>query len=60
MDNENEFELDGVLYVAREGGFNCYGCAFLDDDERCVESPSCRKSHGRMDGRNVIFVEKRP
>lgn len=59
--NENEFELDGKVYVAVEGK-DCDGCAFCDgpDDNTaigCGLSPRCYP-HGRIDNRSVIFTEK--
>lgn len=56
--DENEFEIDGNVYVAEpEGGdFFCGGCAFESSSCPAME---CR-SRLRKDGRNVIFVEKHP
>lgn len=54
--DENEFEIDGKVYVAvpDDGEFFCSGCAF--ESYTCPEI-ECRPKH-RLDGRNVIFVEK--
>lgn len=57
--NENEFELNGVTYVATAGD-TCHGCAFdkRAADESCRSYlPSCIDAD-RRDGRFVIFVEK--
>ena len=57
--NENEFELDGKVYVAteyRDESISCIAqCALsgICDDVRCLP-------YERTDGRNVIFVEKQP
>lgn len=55
--NENEFELDGKIYVAMEqDSFPfCEGCAF--DALPCGHLPECTLNK-RRDGINVIFVEK--
>ena len=56
--NENEFEIDGVSYVATKDSTNdCNGCAFSMDDVKCVLAPACGIKR-REDGRSVIFVEK--
>lgn len=63
---ENEFELNGVVYVAVEESIDakqCNGCAMKNDKHpfKCIgnsyEIPDCDPSF-RIDGRNVIFVEK--
>lgn len=60
MDNENEFEIDGVRYVAVESKTPlCDGCAMLAKDG-CTKSsrlPMCGKMC-RADKRNVIFKTK--
>lgn len=54
--DENEFEYDGKVYVTApdDGEFFCNGCAF--ESYSCPDA-ECRPKH-RVDGRNVIFVEK--
>ena len=57
--NENEFELDGKVYVAVEHDNSgaCIECSFsgsvmcMDDKIKCIPTM-------RTDMRNVIFVEK--
>lgn len=53
--NENEFELNGRWYAARDTDGICEGCAFESDKSGCDSTPPC--SSRRSDGRNVIFVE---
>ena len=59
--DENEFEFEGVTYVAAKGvyTYGCEGCNLFDDG--CLiaigEYPCC-SSRGRLDGRDVIFVVK--
>nr|DAL71794.1 MAG TPA: hypothetical protein [Caudoviricetes sp.] len=53
--NENEFELNGKMYVAVDTTGTCEGCAFEGDKTGCDSTPSC--SPRRSDGRNVIYVE---
>jgi len=59
--DENEFEFDGNKYVAKESSGKCDGCSFNGDGGDCEawsdEIPRCAKV-SRMDGRDVIFVEK--
>lgn len=55
MDNENEFELNGRWYAARDTDGICGGCAFEGDKSGCDSTPPC--STRRSDGRNVIYVE---
>ena len=58
--DENEFEYEGKTYVTApdDGEFFCGGCAF--ESSRCIGIiPECRPRF-RIDGRNVIFVEKHP
>lgn len=59
--SENEFELDGKVYVAVDGHrYSCVSCAF--SDYQCYSRrtiPGCI-SKERKDKRNVIFVEKQP
>ena len=52
--NENEFELDGKVYVAVEDS-NCDGCAF--SAVTCSPTPPCH-NEDRKDNKSVIFVEK--
>lgn len=62
MDNENEFELGGKVYISNESGGECIGCAFLagGDCELSFDlAPPCNNLD-RTDGADVIFVEKRP
>ena len=61
--NENEFELDGKVYVAEQCVLidenpSCCWCAFdaLSKRINCKIVPC--DDHERKDGRNVIFVEK--
>ena len=57
--NENEFEIDGKVYVSRRED-TCHGCAFdgVAQDIPCRSYlPSCIDSD-RNDGEFVIFVEK--
>ena len=59
--NENELEIDGVMYIARVyTGSDCghqqgLRCAF-DSRGSCHRYPCAPDL--RTDGRNVIFVEK--
>lgn len=53
--NENEFELNGRWYAARDTDGVCEGCAFEGDKTGCDSTPPC--STRRSDGRNVIYVE---
>lgn len=55
--NENEFELDGVTYVAHANE-TCEGCSFRGND-KCVSHlrPACASGY-RTDGISVIFVKK--
>lgn len=59
--NENEFEYEGITYVAEEQDeITCNGCAFKGD-RHCPDYygfPSC-VANLREDGRYVVFVEKR-
>lgn len=56
--NENEFELDGKVYVAVVAdGKSCSGCALKFRPCYSTEYPYCIGSD-RKDGRDVIFVEK--
>ena len=58
--DENEFEIDGVLYVAINDYTNdCNGCAFSMDEIKCGLAPACGIKR-REDDRSVIFVEKHP
>lgn len=58
--NENEFELDGKVYVAVQSDGTCSGCALiLTSKKTCHSAPACDRVH-REDKRNVIFVEKQP
>ena len=59
--NEDEFEMDGITYIAAEKANSmtrCSYCAFNKNLE-CLDRnmPACRNDI-RKDGRNVIFVEK--
>lgn len=61
--NENEFELNGKVYVAVDNK-ECDGCAFSYGDDGsvtdgCGVCPRCYPSE-REDDRSVIFVEKQP
>lgn len=59
--DENEFEFDGNKYVAEESSVRCEGYQFNGEGGDCEawsdEIPCCAKT-SRMDGRDVIFVEK--
>lgn len=60
--NENEFELDGKVYVALPAnGDSCYGCSFINHQCRVMVSdmmiPDCNE-RTRNDKKNVIFMEK--
>lgn len=64
--SENNFELDGVEYVAVDGVNLCDGCAFytagidvctLDNAISELPIPYCT-SFDRKDGRGVIFKKK--
>lgn len=58
--NENEFELDGKVYVAVDAECGCNGCAFNQVSVRdcnAYAAPYCTRKY-RIDNRNVIFVEK--
>lgn len=57
--NENEFDVYGVIYVARETDLTT--CSECDLDGKCIsiDRPNCTASR-RDDKRNVIFVEKQP
>lgn len=65
MTNENEIEVDGVKYVAKEvpDTHECTGCAFHSVGvkiqcflDRCV-SVECDPCH-RANKRRIIWVEK--
>lgn len=55
MMNENEFELNGRWYAARDTAGVCEGCVFEGDKSGCYSAPPC--SAGHSNGRNVIYVE---
>ena len=64
--DENEFEVGGVIYVAKPAKLNvahnmvgCDGCAI--EYSICSDGPrpQCNKIY-RTDARDVIFVEKHP
>ena len=56
MENtENKFKHDGLWYIAVDGDLSCRGCAFINDANKCIETPPCYQE-GRQDNRNVIFV----
>lgn len=50
----NEFERDGVKYVAREQ-VGCDGCAFLGAPGDCSGIPKC-DSDDRDDSRSIIWI----
>ena len=57
--NENEFELDGKVYVKRCMNpmvlrSSCSGCAGEFDDDICIKLPDSCKDE------DIIFVEKQP
>jgi hypothetical protein len=58
--NENEFELDGVEYVAEDVSYyTCEGCVFYDIDCNDVPIiPMCSEKR-REDKRNVVFKLKK-
>ena len=58
--NEDEFELNGVVYVSADYKVSCRDCAFIRNREMCAKLKKVCSSNSRKDGRNVIFVEKRP
>lgn len=54
---ENEFELDGITYIAKQQ-HGCDGCAFDGSDDCTSNSrPPCA-SYSRKDGVSVIFIHK--
>lgn len=57
--NENEFELDGKVYVSTEDYEKMTPCHM-----QCALSEICKDirciPQERTDGRNVIFLEKQP
>lgn len=54
---ENEFELNGVTYIAKQQQY-CTGCAFKDSDDcGSTRRPYCG-SYPRKDGVSVIFIRK--
>lgn len=55
--DENEFEIDGDVYVATKSEDSCVGCAFEFKPIRCIQSPECSHKN-RGDGVGVIWVEK--
>jgi len=56
--NENEFELDGKVYVANhEEGLSCSSCVFLEYPCYSWKVPPCSGAD-RFDGKTVIFMEK--
>ena len=66
--NENEFELDGNLYVSKQVrlGNGCKSCVLMTIGHGCAANlfpdgriPNCDPGF-RADGVNVIFVEKQP
>jgi hypothetical protein len=54
--DENEFEMDGVVYAAVKAN-NCTNCAFDDDPIGCANTPNC-VADLRRDLRDVIFQVK--
>ena len=60
--NENEFEIDGIVYVSEVSGGECVGCSFNTNYDECCASfdliPPCNHVY-REDDMNVIFVEKK-
>lgn len=55
--DENEFEIEGIHYIAVDGKRDdCTGCA-LERSSFCHTAPCCWPSQ-RFDERDVIFVEK--
>lgn len=60
MDNENEFEFEGKVFISKIS-IGCDGCAFYASEENrceCLEA-RCHPS-GRSSRDSVIFVEKHP
>lgn len=59
--DEDEFELNGIQYVAVEDIYNegCDSCSFNIQNTGCAFAPTCFEGE-RIDGRDVIFVEKHP
>ena len=59
--NEDEFELNGKLYVSEKAKSksSCSGCSLFYSAFSCISDnhPKCI-GKTRKDGRNVIFVEK--
>lgn len=56
--DENEFESNGSMFYAKHNDSdNCDGCAFLSGRE-CSEFSAPCEGCKRVDGKNVIFVEK--
>ncbi len=64
MNNENEFEIAGYSYRAVEKALSMDRCGYCEfkDGLQCIDDhdiPHCDKDF-RIDGINVIFVEKKP
>ena len=64
--NDNEFYINGVKYSAVEATrskhdnlISCDGCELERFECSMLRRPKCNKGD-RLDGRDVIFVEKHP
>ena len=60
-DNENNFTLNGVEYVAVDANANGMSCVYGCDLNRiglCSSAPSCAFSD-RKDGREVVFKKSK-
>lgn len=55
--DENEFEINGDVYVATKSEDSCAGCAFEFKQIRCINSPECSPQE-RSDRIGVIWLEK--
>lgn len=58
--NENEFELDGKVYVAVDCIKSCRECAFIRNRLACAKAKKVCLSQNRADKRHVVLVEKQP
>jgi hypothetical protein len=56
MNDENHCEIDGVRYVAREGGW-CSGCVGDADADICLDLPMC-VCFLRSDGRSIVWARE--
>lgn len=60
--DENEFEIDGKVFISKLRNGGCDGCYFEIEGECHAVSgvPACATPIGFSGGRFLIFVEKHP